>query len=111
MQTGNNSTADDTRLAAGEIPRSQSPSNMDTADLAQALLDNAGPSSPTSPHTAADGERAKKNMDTWTPVMDRRQSWSAQEWKHEQQKPMYSQTAAVPAPNHSSSTAGFTETR
>ena len=66
------------------------------------------PTSPTSPHSAADAARAMSSTGAWQPRLDRRQSWDAQEYKHELQKPM--QTGAAPATGGGLPTAqGFTE--
>lgn len=78
-------------LQPTEITRTASPLPMqiDTSGLTQDLTAPPPSTSPTSPHSAADAQRAMSSTDAWQPRMDRRQSWSSQEYKHELQKGMF----------------------
>lgn len=85
-------------------PRTASPVRIDTIGLTQDLTAST---SPTSPHGAADAKRAMSSTDDWKPVLDRRQSWSSQEYKHELQQRMQKETD--PAKHGGVSVGGFTE--
>ncbi|KAK3943380.1 hypothetical protein QBC46DRAFT_377686 [Diplogelasinospora grovesii] len=51
-------------------------------DLSQDLLKSPTGNSPTTPHSAADAQRAMTSTDSWKPSFNRRQSWDQQEYKH-----------------------------
>ncbi|KAK1836362.1 hypothetical protein QBC39DRAFT_367174 [Podospora conica] len=78
--------------------------NLGAAGLSRVLTE---PTSPTSPHNAADAARAMSSTEEWQPRLDRRQSWDAQEYKHELQKPM--QSAKATAATGGGGEHGFTE--
>ncbi|KAK3324523.1 hypothetical protein B0T19DRAFT_402750 [Cercophora scortea] len=70
-----------------------------TTDL---FKDLTSPSSPTSPHCAADAARAMSTTADWVPQMNRRQSWSQQEYRHDLQMSRV-------AGDEKKQTGGFTE--
>ena len=82
-------------------PRFTDSPKIDTIGLTKDLSALAGP---ISPHTAADAARAMSTTGAWQPSLDRRQSWSSQEYKHELQKPMQTCLAGEDKPG-----SGFTE--
>ncbi|KAK3391306.1 hypothetical protein B0H63DRAFT_520497 [Podospora didyma] len=82
------SNSNDTKMPQTSSPEPMEPTqihHIETAGLSKDLLDRNGPVSPTSPHVAADAARAMSSTSAWSPQMNRRQSWSAQEYKHKQQ--------------------------
>lgn len=64
------------------MPNVQTSSQSTTKDLDAAL---ASPTSPTTPHSAADAKRGMSTCSAWKPSLDRRQSWNSQEYKHKMQ--------------------------
>jgi len=77
---------------------------IDTTDLTADLT--APVTSPvTSPHSAADAERAMHRTDSWKPELDRRQSFSQQEYRHQVQMSMSGVSDDKPAGSY----GGFTE--
>jgi hypothetical protein len=82
-------------------PRFTDSPKIDTIGLTKDL---SAPTGPISPHTAADAARAMSSTGAWQPSLDRRQSWSSQEYKHELQKPMQTGLAGEDKPG-----SGFTE--
>ena len=82
-------------------PRFTDSPQIDTIGLTKDL---SAPAGPISPHTAADAARAMSSTGAWQPSLDRRQSWSSQEYKHELQKPMQTGLAGEDKPG-----SGFTE--
>lgn len=80
-----------TTMSTKQQPPNPLQTNLATATLSRTLTE---PTSPTSPHSAADAARAMSTTGAWQPRLDRRQSWDAQEYKHELQKPMQQSTAA-----------------
>lgn len=56
----------------------EQPASLES-ELASPVLD------PNTPRAAADAKRAMTATDAWKPVLDRKQSWSNQEYKHEMQ--------------------------
>jgi len=98
-------------MATKQQQESTAPSNPLQANLAAAGLSRVltSPTSPTSPHSAADAARAMSSTVTWQPRLDRRQSWDAQEYKHELQKPMQTGTNTTTAAAAAGGLHGFTE--
>lgn len=89
----------------------QSPPNPLQTNLAAAGLSRVltEPTSPTSPHSAADAARAMSTTGAWQPRLDRRQSWDAQEYKHELQKSTTTKAAGAAAEGGDGGQRGFTE--
>lgn len=92
-------------MSTKQQPTNPLQTNLATATLSRVLTE---PTSPTSPHSAADAARAMSTTGAWQPRLDRRQSWDAQEYKHELQKPMQS-TAAGAGAAREGGQHGFTE--
>ncbi|KAK3687831.1 hypothetical protein B0T22DRAFT_439417 [Podospora appendiculata] len=59
-----------------------SPKTLVAAITTDLFKDLTSPASPTSPHCAVDAARAMSTTDDWVPQMNRRQSWSQQEYRH-----------------------------
>jgi len=59
-------------------------SPIETTNLTSDLC-SAAAAAPTSPHTSADAARAMSTTDSWKPAVDRRQSWSQQDYRHQVQ--------------------------
>ncbi|KAK5654523.1 hypothetical protein OQA88_7152 [Cercophora sp. LCS_1] len=90
------------KLPADSTARTKSPAPIDTSGLTKDLTASV---SPTTSHSAEAAKRAMSTTETWKPCLNRRQSWDAQEYRHEMQRPM--QTSADGGRRGSS--GGFTE--
>ena len=55
---------------------------VDTADLSKDLM---SPTSPASPQSTANAQRAMSSTSAWKPNLDRRQSWKKEDQKRELQ--------------------------
>ncbi|KAK3318723.1 hypothetical protein B0H66DRAFT_248638 [Apodospora peruviana] len=82
MASSTTNTAAAAGSQAASAPNRQQPQQaiqIDTTDLSKDLT---SPTSPSTAHSAADAQRAMDSTGAWKPRMDRRQSWSQQEYKH-----------------------------